>query len=252
MKTKVGKHTIEVADSIDTLSVRRYQAYTRMLLVDAGIGGDLAAYDTHLQKVQAFLRIGDTENAVKELENTRQCVFMMQEALSPRLLAFAALVTEVDGKQTDDLSDEGLRAVAEMLRDAPLKEVAELEDSAKKKIEDDVEAYFPRLSDDSETKEYYTLLKRQTLAMVEGMQSGDMTEADRLKDELLTFAKPKQFSGEKNVEILHDKNFEKMCLAISKEMNVNAKQMSVKEYFTAHEYIQELNKKSKQNGRRQR
>lgn len=249
MKTKIGKHTIELADGIDTLSVRRYQVYTRMLLVDAGIGSDLAAFDTHLQKVQAFIRKGDADNAVKELENTRHNVYMMQEGINPTMLAFAALVTAVDGKPTDDLTDEGLRAVAAQLQDAPIKAVTELAATAKKKIDDEFEAYFPKLADSSTEKEYYLLLKRRAMAQIEGMRSGDMSEADRLTNEMLTFAKPKSFSGAENVEIQHDKNFEKMCIAICKETNANPKNMTVKEFFSAYEYVKEITEKAKKNGR---
>ena len=67
---------------------------------------------------------------------------------------------------------------------------------------------------------------------------------------LLHYAKPQSFTGKDNAEIAYDKQYEKMCLTLSRELNCNAKDMTVMEYYTAFEYLKEKSKKTKQNGRK--
>jgi hypothetical protein len=45
--------------------------------------------------------------------------------------------------------------------------------------------------------------------------------------------------------VQHDKGYEKMCLLISSTLGVDAKRMTVLEYYTANEYVHELAKERK-------
>ena len=60
-------------------------------------------------------------------------VFMIQTEVSPRNLAFAVLVVEVDGQKCDDLSEDGLRKTLARLQDATQKEMTARLDAVKKK-----------------------------------------------------------------------------------------------------------------------
>ena len=56
MKTlKLAGKTIEVYDDIENLPVTRFHKYNKMLLVDAGIGSDIADFDRHISRIAAFL-----------------------------------------------------------------------------------------------------------------------------------------------------------------------------------------------------
>jgi hypothetical protein len=112
MKTiKIGKHTVEMYESIEDLPIVRFHKYNKMLLVDAGLGSDLADIDSHIEKTIAFMRTGKQDSAIAELMNMRKAVFFVQMNLSPKHLAFAALIHAIDGKETNDLSDDGLKKV---------------------------------------------------------------------------------------------------------------------------------------------
>lgn len=76
MKTlKLAGKTIEVYDDIENLPVTRFHKYNKMLLVDAGIGSDIADFDKHISRIAAFLAKNDNKQAITELENIRQkCV----------------------------------------------------------------------------------------------------------------------------------------------------------------------------------
>ena len=49
----------------------------------------------------------------------------------------------------------------------------------------------------------------------------------------------------------YDKQFENMCLIISKELNANAKQMTVLEYYNAFEFVKDMQKQKQQKSKKQ-
>ena len=91
-------------------------------------------------------------------------------------------------------------------------------------------------------------MKRLTITMLENITDGDTEQrrrqADELVDRLVLFVKPKVFTGHDGVEVRHDKEFESMCLAITKETGRDAKQMSVLEYYNAYEYLTKLSREA--------
>lgn len=137
MKTaRIGKHIVELYDSIEDLPIVRFHKYNKMMLVDAGIGGEISDFEAHLEKIAAFIRTGDSEKAIDQLNNMKKSVWFIQSELSPKYLAFAALITKIDGKECNDLSDDGLQRVVAMLNDAENKQaVSELEAAKKKNRE---------------------------------------------------------------------------------------------------------------------
>ena len=243
-EVRIGKHRVRLYDSIDDLPMERFHRYNKMLLIDAGLGSDITAMDAHVEKVVRFMRGGDIDSAAKELENLRQTVYLVQTEQSPRNLSFACLVAEVDGKDCNDLSEDGLEKVRLLLNDAPRGEVAETMSAAKKKIDDALVEYFPQLFVSPEEKEYYDMMKRRTVAMLEQIAEGETEtrkkDIDVMTDRLVTAIKPKVFTGRTAFGVQHDKGYEKMCLLISSTLGVDAKRMTVLEYYTANEYIKEM------------
>ena len=243
-EVRIGKHRVRLYDSIDDLPMERFHRYNKMLLIDAGLGSDISAMDAHVEKVVRFMRGGDVDSAAKELENLRQTVYLVQTEQSPRNLSFACLVAEVDGKDCNDLSEDGLEKVRLLLNDAPRGEVAETMSAAKKKIDDALVEYFPQLFVSPEEKEYYDMMKRRTVAMLEQIAEGETEtrkkDIDVMTDRLVTAIKPKVFTGRTAFGVQHDKGYEKMCLLISSTLGVDAKRMTVLEYYTANEYIKEM------------
>ena len=242
---KIGKHTVEMYDSIEDLPIVRFHKYNKMLLIDAGIGGDMADVDSHIEKAAAFVRIGEKQKAVDELQNLKKAVYFIQVGLQPKHLAFAALVTKVDGTETNDLSDDGLQRVVAMLNDATNREaVSELE-AAKKKIEGELLAYFPQFFDSAVEKEYYDTIKKRTIAQLTNIIQGkkETENVDLLTDKILTFIDPPQFEGLENVEVNADKQFERMLLIMSQQLGIDARGYSTLAFYNAYEYLNETLKK---------
>ena len=244
---KLNGHDVRIYDSIDSLPIVRFHQYNRMLLVDAGIGSDITDFDGHVERVVRYIRKGDNENAAKELDNLRQNVFMIMSGQSVHDLSFACLVYSIDGEVCDDISPEGLSKVLHKLGGATRKELADGFRPVKKKIDNDLGLYFPSLFDDVSTREYYDILKRMTVATLAMIADGNeekRRQADELRERLVLFQKPKVFTGHDGVEVVHDKEFETMCLVITKETGRDAKKMTVLEYYNAYEYLREKARKT--------
>lgn len=249
-EVKLNGHDVRVYDSIDDLPMVRFHRYNRMLLVDAGIGSEIGDFDNHVERVVRYIRKGDNDNAAKELDNLRQNVYMIMQGQSVKDLSFACLVESIDGVRCDDLSPEGLQKVLHMLGGATRRELTEVFQSVKKKIDDELGLYFPSLFDDVTTREYFDILKRLTVAMLARMTDGeDGSREEELRDRLVLFQKPKVFTGHEGLEVRHDKDFETMCLAITKETGRDAKTMTVLEYYNAYEYLREKSRKTQNKAR---
>ena len=205
--TKIGNLEVELYDAIDELPIARFHAYNKALLIDAGIGSDLADWDTHIEKTIRFIRVGKPDLAEKELDNLRQNVYFVQTDMSPRYLAFCALVRKVNGTEYNDLSPDGLAKVLELFKDTPNGELTAQLEAVKKKIDEELQLYLTTL--------------------------------------LLTYTKPQSFSGSDSVEIQYDKQFENMCLMLSQHLHVNPKTFTVLEYYNAFEYIKQTTKQAK-------
>jgi len=251
MKTvKIGERTVEIYDAIDELPMLRFHKYNKMLLVDAGIGSDLQDFDTHIEKAMRYARSKTPELAAIELDNMRQNVYFIQSGLSPKCLAFAVLVKSIDGTPYNDLSDDGLQKVVDMFGDVPVKELTAQMEAVKKKIDEELQMYFPRLFDDATVKEYYDELRNRTMLMLDAIINGDTedkrAEIDKITTMLLLYNRPVVFSGSDNMEIQYDKQFENMCLTISQHLHVpEPKKYTVLEYYNAFERIKELLKPTK-------
>lgn len=131
--TKIGRHTVELYESIEELPIRRFHRYNKLLLIDAGIGSDIADVDKHFEKALIYLRNKDTAAAATELQNLRQNLHFVMTDIQPKYMAFAVLIKSLDGKECDDLSDDGLRSLVDKISDASVKDVAASMEAAKKK-----------------------------------------------------------------------------------------------------------------------
>lgn len=246
---KIGKHTVEMYDTIEELPIVRFHKYQKLLLVDAGIGSDIAAFDQRIEKTRRFLMAGKPEQAQQELENMRQCVFLIQSGVNPKHRAFAALVTKIDGQDCTDIGDDALAAITEKLNDVPESELTAQLEAVKKKIDGELTLYFPALFNDSDVKEYYDILRKRTLEILNGIVAGVDDPAgaeivDKLTTALITYSNPKMFTGSDGVEIQFDRQFENLCLVLSEQLHVEPKKYSVLEFYNAFDFVKERAKQA--------
>ncbi len=246
---KIGKHTVEFYDTIEELPIVRFHKYQKLLLIDAGIGSDITAFDQRIEKTRRFLMAGKPEQAQQELENMRQCVFLIQSGVNPKHRAFAALVTKIDGQDCTDIGDDALAAITEKLNDVPESELTAQLEAVKKKIDGELTLYFPALFNDSDVKEYYDILRKRTLEILNGIVAGVDDPAgaeivDKLTTALITYSNPKLFTGSDGVEIQFERQFENLCLVLSEQLHVEPKKYSVLEFYNAFDFVKEREKQA--------
>lgn len=250
MKTiDIGKHKVEIFDSIDELPIKRFHKFNKFLLVDAGVGSDLMDINDKILKILRYMDKSDKANAKIELENLRQSLYLISQETNVKHLSFMALVKSVDGVEVTDLSDENLRKIQKTFESTELGFFSQLLMSFKKKVDTELNLYFPGQFDDAASREYCDKLKARILLQLDSIirKTNNLEEIDRIDDFLLTLAKPKIFSGRESAEIAYDKQFEDMCLFLSHELSLDIDKLSVLQFYNSFEYIKKLRKK--QNGR---
>lgn len=234
-KEWLGTSYVEVYDSIEEMPITRWHKYQKYALIESGIGSDLSAIDGHLQRVSAFIKKGDGESAVKEMENLRQSIFFIQQGVSPKLMSAICLIKSIDGKPNDDLTEEGIKHTIEKITKVPNGVIAALYEVAKKKMEQEMEVYFNANTATAQEKEFSDILRKRTLAILKRIA----TEYDNEKEiydltlQLLTKNKPVDFSGGK-FEREYDLQFERLCLLLARAANIKPKECSVIEFYNAY------------------
>ena len=241
---RLNGHTVKLYDSVDEMPIRRFQRFNKCLLYDTGIGSDFSDVDSHMARVAAYVQ-KDPAKAIQELENLRNNLYYIVQGVSPKYLAFAALVTEIDGKPRGDLSDEGLHDTLTLLNDVKHTLVARLTEAIKKKIGEDLSIYFPStFSDVHEKDAMERIIRRTRLVLSEITEENDAAEdIGRIDDFILMQNPPQAFATTKGADILFDKNYTDVLLLVSKSMKLDAREMTVLEFYQSIAYMKSEAKK---------
>ena len=99
----------------------------------------------------------------------------------------------------------------------------------------------------AESKEYWELVRRKALLQLDEITEGSdhSEEIAALDSQRVRVEKPRIFQGDRNAEVLYDKNFVGCCIAIAQNLNMDAKRMTVLEYYRAIEVLEEQQKQLK-------
>lgn len=136
MKTiNTGKHVIKLYDSVDELPIGAYQRYNKFLLIDAGIGSSIDDFDAHIVKLARLIGNNEREKAAQELQNMRQNLYMINANISPKYMAFAALVYSIDGHKIEAVSDDDYRELLTKIQEMPHSLLTKTLDWLKKKLQ---------------------------------------------------------------------------------------------------------------------
>ncbi len=227
------KHKIKVYDSIDEMPIINFQKYNKYVLIDSGLGSDIDAVDAHLVNLAKLIKT-DKAKATQELQNLRQTMHLIVSGISPRYLAFAALIHSIDGVIVKDFSDENLKSILDSIKTVKHNKIFEFLAWVKKKLDTELETYFPNeFGNSAKEKEVYDKLKQKTLLVLDGIinDKNNSEQITKIEDSLFSLYKPKNFFGSKSVEVQYDKQFETACMYISQETSMNAKNMTVLEFY---------------------
>lgn len=230
---------IRLYDSIDEMPIVNFQKYNKYLLIDSGIGSDADDIDAHITKVAKFINSGDKKSALMELQNMRQNMHMVNNELSPKYLAFAALIYSINDKVQTDLSDENLKDILLSIKEIKHIAVIEFLNWLKKKVSTELELYFPGDFTSVKEKDLYDKLKQRTLLMLDSIENDTDNSESIAELDLILFkaSAPKAYVGKESVEIQYDKQFESACFIISQKSGLNAKKLTVLQFYNALDNI---------------
>lgn len=244
----VNKKTVRVYDSIDEMPIINFQKYNKYLLIDSGVGSDVDDIDAHIARIAKFIKSNNAKKALQELQNMRQNMYMVNSEISPKYLAFAALIHSIDGEEVNDLSDDGLKNVLAKLKEIKHSKIIDFLVWLKKKVTTELEMYFPGDFVNPKEKDAYDKLKQRTLFVLDSMINGtdNSEQIETIDIVMLNMHSPKSYIGSESVEIKYDKQFESTCLLIAQKTNMDAKKMTVLQFYNAVDNIkQQLEAESK-------
>lgn len=235
----INNKVVQVYDSIDEMPIVNFQKYNKYLLIDSGIGSDADDIDSHIVRIARYIKSNNSKKALQELQNMRQSIYMVNSEISPKYLAFAALIHSVNGKEVNDLSDDGLKKLLQDIKEVKHSKVIDFLLWLKKKVQTELETYFPGDFVSPKEKEAYDRLKARTLLVLDAVENNtDNSERIEAIDmEMLNMHTPKTYTGSESVEVKYDKQFESTCLLIAQKTSMDAKKMTVLQFYNAVENI---------------
>lgn len=133
---KLGKHTVEFYDSIDSLPFDRFNSFNKFVMLDAELGSDVIAFDQKISKIFQFLGKEMTKEATGELYNLRNTYHNIMTQNNVRGLAFACLIRKIDDEKIEDYSIENMKSILKKLSGWGLEigQIKESNDSIKKNL----------------------------------------------------------------------------------------------------------------------
>lgn len=235
----INKKIVRVYDSIDEMPIVNFQKYNKYLLIDSGIGSDADDIDAHIVKIAKYIKSNNNRKALQELQNMRQNIYMVNSEISPKYLAFAALIHSVDGKEVNDLSDDGLKKLLQGLKEVKHSKVIDFLLWLKKKVTSELEIYFPGDFVNPKEKEAYDKLKARTLFVLDSVinDTDNSKQIEAIDIMMLNMHTPKTYIGSESVEVKYDKQFESTCLLIAQKTSMDARKMTVLQFYNAIDNI---------------
>ena len=235
----INKKIVRVYDSIDEMPIVNFQKYNKYLLIDSGIGSDVDDIDAHIVKIAKYIKSSNNKKALQELQNMRQNIYMVNNEISPKYLAFAALIHSIDGKEVNDLSDDGLKKLLHDLKEVKHSKVIDFLLWLKKKVTNELEIYFPGDFVNPKEKESYDKLKIRTLLVLDSIinDTDNSEQIGAIDMIMLNMHTPKTYMGSESVEVKYDKQFESTCLLIAQKTNMDARKMTVLQFYNAIDNI---------------
>lgn len=233
-KLTINNHIYEIYDSIDDMPIVNFQKFNKLLLIDSGLGSDVDSIDSHLVNLAKLIKT-DIAKANQEIQNLRQTLYLIAANISPKYLAFTALIRSIDGKINTDLSDDNLKNILESMNEIKHSILMDILLSVKKKLYTELEEYFPNEFNSAKEKESYDKLKKKTILVLESIinNTDNSKEIKKIENEIFNSYKPKNYNGKDSIEIKYDKQFETSCMLISQKVNIDAKKMNVLEFYSA-------------------
>jgi hypothetical protein len=246
---KIAGLRIKYYDDFETIPNKRHQLFNKLIMLDAGIGSDLSDVVRHINVLRRLIANGEKDKANTELDNYFQSFNIVMKGISPNLLAFCALVTEVNGRPFTDLSHDSLVRLHDRLNNEKTTVLRKLINRIKRALDMEVEDYYPGVVRNGKVNEHYALLKAKALAVARGIETGNFDQANELDERIFSNYKPKNAG---DLEVKQTKQIEELGLIIQKEFGRDPEKMTSFQFYSALELIKKKHKEAKKAADKQR
>ena len=119
IEIKHKKLTLELYNDIDQLPIVRFNKANKFWMLHDNIGSSIEDIDrNHLSKLA--LIAGDEAKCKKEIANLRILIYNIITEVNVNHMSFACLISKVNGKPANDLSDDGIKKLLKKLSDGGL------------------------------------------------------------------------------------------------------------------------------------
>lgn len=251
-KIKINGHKLEVFDDISELPIERFHQHSRYSLISSGIGDSIQDIDKHIEAINSLLTI-DVAKAQQELLNLRQNLILVLQSRDFRHKSFLFLVKSVDGKPWEDYSDDGIDEMYALLNGESVSAFKSAMSGVINEIDDQMQRYFPQMFDDAKDKNLCDLVRKRALLQIDVIKNGSdhKEEIDKLSRQIWEKYEPKSFENDEAI-VEFDRQFENMCLILSKEFQGGVKGYTVMEFYSAYNLLQEREKEMKKLNRKKK
>ena len=243
----IGRLRLKVYGGIDELPSERYNKFNIYCLLRAGIGNDAESIATHIQDLATTIGKNDTERAMVQLNNYYHALNMILNHEDTQSMAFACLVHSINGVEITDISEEGLRWIVSRIARAEKRvQAAQLFDLLKKKIEDEIEEYFPERVNESRISMYYNYLNKYNRLKYKKLLGEDVEkEITKVEEEFYLRSKPVSYGGTGGLLLKLEKDYETNCLLLQQNGAHNPEKTPILKFYQLIELIH----KQKDNGK---
>lgn len=238
-------HKIVLHDDISELSIERFHEYSRYMLIATGVGDTLADIDKHITAINELM-IRNPHKAQQELLNLRQNIILISNNRDFRNKAFLFFVISVDGEKWEDFSDNGIERLYQLVNKESVEAMNKALGDVIREIDDQLVRYFPEMYDDARDKNRCDLLRKRALLQVDEIRNGadHSKEIDDITTRIWEGYEPKSYENDKAI-VDFDRQFENMCLILSKEFQGGVKGFTVMEFYSAYNLLKEREKEMK-------
>jgi hypothetical protein len=112
LEIKHNRTKLTMYDSIEEIPITRFQIYNMNVMIDAGIGGDVDAFDQRCNNLRNLI-VSNPDEAIKEVLNMQQNVRFVMAKADPKMYSFVAMIHKINGRllQDDDLTEAGMQKI---------------------------------------------------------------------------------------------------------------------------------------------
>lgn len=125
---------LELYDTPMELPSERFSLLNKYIMIDSGIGATMEDFDRHLNVIKKYISQDNKSKASLEIDNMRQCYWLVMNGITPEVSAFACFVKSINGHNYEQ-NEQGVQAISKRIKESsmPMGLIKTILNSLKKK-----------------------------------------------------------------------------------------------------------------------